>query len=57
MKRLICARRVRFCAAVTALVAFGFLGVAQHATPARASSVTTADCLPQFRCDDTSWGG
>jgi hypothetical protein len=57
MKRLICARRVRFCAAVTALVAFGFVGVAQHTEPARASSVTTADCLPQLRCDDTSWGG
>ncbi|GGT35122.1 hypothetical protein [Streptomyces chromofuscus] len=57
MKRLIRARRVRFCAAVTALVAFGFLGVAQHTEPARASFVTTADCLPQFGCDDTSWGG
>ncbi|MEU5310785.1 hypothetical protein [Streptomyces sp. NPDC021562] len=57
MKRLICARRVRFCAAVTALVAFGFMGVAQHPQPARPSSVTTADCLPQVRCDDTSWGG
>ncbi|MGW2962935.1 hypothetical protein ACWDGI_31380 [Streptomyces sp. NPDC001220] len=57
MKRLICAQRIRICAAVTALVAFGFLGVVQHTETARPHSVTTADCVPQTRCDDTSWGG
>lgn len=57
MKRLICAQRVRFCAAVTALMAFGLVGVSHPTEHVRASIVTAADCLPQFRCDDTSWGG
>ncbi|MEU2621494.1 hypothetical protein ACWGJB_02430 [Streptomyces sp. NPDC054813] len=57
MKRLICAQRIRICAAVTALVAFGFLGFAQHTETVRPQSVTTAGCIPQTRCDDTSWGG
>ncbi|MCS0600836.1 hypothetical protein NX794_06275 [Streptomyces sp. LP11] len=61
MTRLICALRVRFCVAITALVACGFVGAAQHAESVRTTSVTTsvtaADCMPHFRCDDTSWGG
>ncbi|WP_329347620.1 hypothetical protein OG226_02360 [Streptomyces sp. NBC_01261] len=60
MKRLICAQRIRFCAAVTALVAFGFVGVSHHTEHVRESTVTTADCQPlppRLGCDDTSWGG
>jgi len=57
MKHLIYTQGIRFCAAVTALVAFGLVGVSHHTEHTRASTVTTADCLPQLGCDDTSWGG
>ncbi len=58
MKRLICAQGIRFCAVVTALVAFGFVGISHHTEHVRPSTVTAGECLPRgLHCDDTSWGG
>jgi hypothetical protein len=57
MKHLIHVRGIRFCAMLTALVAFGLVGASHHEEPTRTSTVTAAECQQGLGCDDTSWGG